>query len=263
MSFPSTQADQESSKLQSHLKLFNMIYKIYILFYYVDISSAMSGTVYQLIFKNVRKIPISIWFPFDFTATNRIFIHTLIWGFWTISNACVNVIAADFFIFAIVFVLALEFEIVGENLKNAINENKISNMWKFVDKHQELIDINEDIKSLFSIIFFYTFLQAAVSISSCGFLLFTAPNIADLIFSIAYTACSLSQVFLYCFFGEKLISSSQNVGNNILNSNWYDLEDVGIKKSLILIVMRSQKACVLSGFGFVSLTIETFSNVRF
>ena len=263
VSFPSTQADQQSSNLENHLKFFAMIYKIYILFYYVDISSAMSGTLHLLIFKNIRRIPVYIWFPFEYTANNRIFIHTLFWGAWTIGNACVNVIAADFFIFAIVFVLALEFKILSENIKNTINAKEVTKLRELLVQHQELIEINESIKSLFRFIFFYTFIQGAVSISSCGFLLLTAPNIADLIYSISFTACSLSQVFLYCYFGEKLISASQDIGNNILDSKWYDLEDIGMKKSIILIIMRSQKACVLSGFGFVTLTIETFSNVRF
>jgi len=261
VSFPSTQTAQQSSKMDNHLNLFVMIYKIYILFYSVTMTSAMSEVIYLLIFKKIRQFPLEIWFPYDYNANNLIFISTLVLSFWAISNACVNVIAADFFIFAIVDILVLEFKIVGENIKKAINAKEVSSLRALLVQHQELIDISNDIKSLFSFIFFYTFIQGAVSIASSGFQLITAPTISVLLYSLSYAAVPLTQVFLYCHFGEKLITESAGVSETILDSNWYHLDDIKVKKSILLIIVRTQKACTLSGYGLVSLSIETLSNV--
>lgn len=261
ISFPATKIDQQNCDLEFHLKWFKLFFKIYVLFYMTSFSSAVLGVLYLVIFKDVRKLTCEIWYPFDYTANNLNLMYSLIWGSWPLTTAATNVIAADFCLFAIVFVLSIEFRIIGEKLKIAINEGKESNLRQLLYHQQELFEISDDIKSLFTFIFFYTFIQGAVSISSCGFQLFAAEYITDTIFSVCYTASSVSQVFLYCFFGEKLKTSSQDVSKNIFESNWFELENIEMKKDLLFVAMRSQKACVLSGFGFVTLTIETFSNV--
>lgn len=261
LSFPTTQIDQQNFKLDAQFKRFRLFFKTYSSFYLATLSFALFGVFYQLIVEHIMELPIFMWFPYNYTKNIFVFICTVIYGFWTNTNACICVVGADFLIFAFVFLLAIEFEIIGENLKNAINGNQTEILHKYIDHHQELFEIGAGISSLFTFIFFYTILQAAVSISSCGFLLLTSQNPADFMFSMSYTTSSFYQVFLYCYFGEKLITASENVGNNILDSNWYEMKDAGMKKSILIVVMRSQKACKLSGFGFVSLTIETFSNV--
>ncbi|KAL7041059.1 hypothetical protein ACKWTF_000606 [Chironomus riparius] len=260
-SFPTTRVEQQKCNLQGRLKWFLIVYKVYIVFYLATISSATIGMLYQLIFNNIRKPAVEIWFPFDDTANDRNLILSLLWLIWTVPNAAVNVISADFYLFAIVLILSTEFNIFAEDIRKAINKGQTSNLRELLVHHQLLIEISENIKTLFTFIFFYTFIQGAVSISSCGFQLLTAPSLADLLYSISYTACSLSQVFLYCFYGEKLNTASQDVGKRILDSKWYELKNIRMKKSMLFIIMRSQKPCMLSGFGFVSLSIEAFSSV--
>lgn len=261
ISFPTTKADQQTCQLEAHSNWFKLFFKIYVLFYMTSFSSAVLGVLYLVIFKDVRKLTCEIWYPFDYTANNLNLIYSLMWGSWPLTTAAINVIAADFYLFANVFILSIEFGLIGKNIKKFINEGQKENLQEILKRHQELFKISDDIKSLFTFIFFYTFIQGAVSISSCGFQLFAAEYITDTIFSICYTASSVSQVFLYCYFGEKLKTTSEDISNNIFESNWYELKDIEMKKDVLFIAMRSQKACVLSGFGFVTLTIDTFSNV--
>jgi len=178
---------------------------------------------------------------------------------WTVSNSALNVISADFYLFANILVLSIEFNIIGEDIKNAINEGRVTSLRKILIRHKELIEICDDIKSLFTFTFFY--IQGAIAISACGFQMLTATSSIDLLFSISYTAFFFNQVFFYCFYGEKLITASQDVGQKILDSNLHELKDIGVKKSILFIIIRSQKPCMLSGFGSVSLSIETFSHV--
>ena len=259
ISFPSTQIEQEKCNLQSHLKLFHISYKIYIVCFFASMSSSLSLVFYQLIFYNIRVAAVVIWFPFDFTANNLNFNLSALWLTWTVSNAALTMIAADLYLFANILVLSTEFSIISKDIKNAINEGQVTNLGELFIRHQELISISDDIKSLFTFIFF--FIQGAVSISSSGFQLLTATGLADLLSAITYAACPLTQVYLYCFYGEKLITASQDVTRNILESNWYEIKDNAVKKSILFVIMRSQKACMFSGFGSVSLSIETFSNV--
>ena len=170
-------------------------------------------------------------------------------------------IAVDLFLCALFLILSIEFEIIGEHMKEAVNKKEISKLHEFISQHQDLIRMHEDIKSSFDFIFFCTFVQGAASISSSGFQLLTAVTTGDLVYALMLAATSIVQVYLYCYFGEKLILESNGVGEKVLASNWNDIEDNRVKKSILMIVFRSQRACKLSGYGFVSLSVETFSNV--
>jgi len=259
ISFPTTQVEQEKCNMAGRLKSFIIFYKIFIVFFLMTLSSGIIGVIYKLIFYNIRKQAIEAWFPYDDAANNLNWILSVFWLIWTVSNAAVNLLSADFYLFANILVLSTEFNIIGEDIKNTINEGRVTDLRKLLIRHQELIEIFDDIKSLFTFILF--FIQGVFAISSCGFQLLTATNSIDLLFSISYTTFLFSQVFFYCFYGEKLITASQDVGRKILESNWYLLKDIKVKKSILFIIIRSQKPCMLSGFGSISLSIETFSNV--
>ncbi|KAL7041056.1 hypothetical protein ACKWTF_000603 [Chironomus riparius] len=259
--FPKTQIDQEKCNLQSLLKQFLIFHKIYIGFALATVSCAIIGMLYQLIFNNVMKQAVEIWFPFDDTANNFNLIISMLWLIWTVSVSLVNVISADFYLFAIVLILSTEFSIFGEDIKNTINDGQTINLRNLFIRHQKLIEITDDIKSVFSFTFF--FIQGAIAISSCGFQLLTTSSVEDLLFSVIYAVYSICQVYLYSFYGQKLITASHDVGKNILNSNWYELNDNKEKKLILFLIMRTQKPCMLSGFGSVSLSAETFSSVSF
>ena len=261
ISFPATQSEQQYCNLKGRLKWFITLCKYYIVIYFGTVTAGIIIMITGLIFQNIRKQSVEIWYPFDDTANNLKFIPTIFWLTWTAYNAAFNAISSDFYIFASALVLSIEFSILGEELKNAINDGKIDNLREIIVRHQELIEISNDMKSLFTFIIFYTFLQGALSISFCGFQMLTATSEADLFYLVLYTLSSLGQVYLFCYFGEKLITATQDVNRNILESNWYELKDVSVKKSILFVILRSQKACELSGFGFVSLSVATFSNV--
>jgi len=231
ISFPTTHAEQENYNLQNRLGWFLIIYKIFIVMLFTTISSATVKMLYQLIFNNIRKQSIETWFPFDETASNLNFILSLLWFIWISSSAAINFICADFYLFANIFVLSTEFDIIGENIKNAINEGQVTDLRELLIRHQELIEICDDIKSIFTFTFFY--IQGAVAISACGFQILTATSLTDLLYSISYTAFSFNQVFFYCFYGEALITASEDVGQKILESNWYELKDIVVKKSIL------------------------------
>ncbi|XP_043467287.1 odorant receptor 33b-like [Leptopilina heterotoma] len=83
--------------------------------------------------------------------------------------------------------------------------------------------------------------------------LFSAKFCTMLIFLI----CMLTQIFLYCWFGNFLIEKSQEVTNIIYNCNWLNLSNVE-KRSLKFLMQFSSKGNVFSYHGQCILNLNTF-----
>ncbi|KAL7041062.1 hypothetical protein ACKWTF_000609 [Chironomus riparius] len=261
ISYPSTIVDQQSSGLDSEYKWFNIFTKFFVFLYCLIVFTPTIEVFFNLMYYNVRTLPDEIWFPFDPIANSLTFMIVVVLGIWAIYNSVFIVCAVDLFLCAMFIVLAIEFKIIGQNIKNAINEKSFVNLRNILIRHQELIDIAAEIKSIFSFIFFYTFIQGAITISSSTFQLIATSSTTNFLYSSFYATSAFVVVFMYCYFGEKLITQSESIALSIYDSNWYEIDDIEMKKLLLLIIVRSQKGCTLSGYGFVTLSIDTYSLV--
>ena len=57
---------------------------------------------------------------------------------WTVSYSGVNVISADFYFFANILIFLTELSIIGKDIKNTINEGRVTDLRKLIVRHQEL-----------------------------------------------------------------------------------------------------------------------------
>lgn len=62
-----------------------------------------------------------------------------------------------------------------------------------------------------------------------------------------------AQAFLLCAFGQDLIDSSLAVSDAVFESDWNNFEDVKLKKSLMMIMIRAQKPMRLTAMNFVTI----------
>ncbi|XP_051166257.1 putative odorant receptor 71a [Leptopilina boulardi] len=74
---------------------------------------------------------------------------------------------------------------------------------------------------------------------------------------IAYCSCMLLQIFLYTFYGNKLIEKSQSVADAVYNSDWLNV-DSAQRRELKFIMQISSKGTILSHHGQCILNLNTF-----
>ena len=259
--FPVSKFTQEKFNLQKKLNEFIRNNKIFGIFYFFLVSSVSVGSGYHLIINGYRKQLVEIWFPFDDTGNNFSFIITSVWIVWIATSLCLILASADFFIFGLVLVLSLEFDVLSDDIKSAIEEGNGRKLREMFVRHQKLMDIYNELDLLFRFYFFYTFFQGAVAVSTSGFQLLISSDIVELTYCVSYSGGSISQIFLYCYYGDKLMKSSIGVSKSIADSNWYDLNDNKLKMDLKFMMLRAQKPCALSAYRVVTLSKETFSTV--
>ena len=92
--------------------------------------------------------------------------------------------------------------------------------------------------------------------------LFFATDLAMLMFDIAYLITIAFQVWLLCYFGQKLIDSSAAVAEGIYESDWMDIDDDEVKKYVVVIMLRAQRPKKLSAMCYADISLETFTTVR-
>ncbi|CAG9568677.1 unnamed protein product [Danaus chrysippus] len=75
---------------------------------------------------------------------------------------------------------------------------------------------------------------------------------------IPFLVNSLTEIFLMCFFGDQMIDSSYNITQSVYNSNWYEADE-DVKKSVLLILFRSQQPCKITAANFADLHLRSFT----
>lgn len=71
---------------------------------------------------------------------------------------------------------------------------------------------------------------------------------------------SISNLFLFCFFGKLATESFAEMADSLFESNWQSLP-IHFQKYFIILIGNAQKPLVYHGFGIVALNLETFARV--
>lgn len=71
---------------------------------------------------------------------------------------------------------------------------------------------------------------------------------------------TVSNLFLYCFFGKLATESFEKSAECLYECNWQDLS-VKLQKYLVLMIANSQKPLHYHGFGVAILNLQTFCGV--
>lgn len=77
----------------------------------------------------------------------------------------------------------------------------------------------------------------------------------------AIFTASITNLFIYCYFGMRVTTSFEEMVDSVNDMNWYRLP-IRLQKHLIIIIGDMQIPQYYDGFGVLYLNLETFSNVR-
>jgi len=72
----------------------------------------------------------------------------------------------------------------------------------------------------------------------------------------------MNQILILCFFGQMLKDSSECVVDGIYDCGWEDLEDMKLRKSILLALLRAQRVSKLTVFSIFTITLSQFQKVR-
>ncbi|XP_045518582.1 odorant receptor 67c-like [Pieris brassicae] len=127
-------------------------------------------------------------------------------------------------------------------------------------QHQELIALVELMEQLYSKSFLFNIMLSSVLICLGGFNIVFSKQFGPIFAFVNFLVMCLYQIFMICYFGDMVVISSSQVGDAIFNSKWYNAE-LKIKKSLYIVLLRSQKPCTLTAAKFATLNLRAFTTI--
>ncbi|EFN64911.1 Odorant receptor Or2 [Camponotus floridanus] len=84
-----------------------------------------------------------------------------------------------------------------------------------------------------------------------------SPLDADHIPLVMYTSCMLTQIFIYCWFGNKLKIKSLQLADNVFQTEWPVLSN-NVKKDLLIIMKRAIVPIEFTTAHIISLNLDSF-----
>ncbi|XP_053948881.1 odorant receptor 13a [Anastrepha ludens] len=158
-------------------------------------------------------------------------------------------------------------------------------------KHSILFDFVNLLEEFFSPILLVNFLISSLLICMVGFQLVTMKNmfIGDYIKFLVYIFSSLSQLFVLCWNGDKIIQNSLEMANHLYSCNWesdiiftdtrvennvgnnpqslkslptvYYSTDSIFRRKLQFMILRSQRQTCITAMKFSTLSLNSFSGL--
>nr|WCC57580.1 odorant receptor 58 [Papilio memnon] len=144
------------------------------------------------------------------------------------------------------------------------NNNESEKMYqkKLIDiigKHRTLIRMSGVVENQFTFSLLINFINSSIIICFCGFCCMFVEKWNEITYKFFLTTATL-QIWLVCWYGQKLLDSSQGIADAVYFSGWYNVPD-RVKSFLIIILYRAQKEVYVSTYGFSVISIASYSTI--
>lgn len=254
--FPIYEKDQKENNVGKVLKVLLRMKKIYVSLYLLLVNASYIPMTLMFLLHGEKVEIFEFWIPFALDSTAKYVIYFL-WSYWISATYCMCGVGSDFMFFSTITLLCLEFESIKEEFKKKINEDE--DLKILIDKYDRLIQLSNDLHAIFENYLFFYISQSSIIV---GLICFQLVATDDFLRFIPYLFVTLNQLWLLCYFGQKLLDSSSSISMGIFESSWFNVKGLQNKKNLIFIIQRSQKPKIFNARGYATITLETFKGVR-
>ena len=207
---------------------------------------------------------INYWFPFDPLRVGT-FPIVLVWTDIATYFAATLMLGSDLLLYALITVISMEFDLLRIDFINLRLESSITLSKRFinlVDRHNKLLELSDMLQNIYAPAFLICFATKSVILCLTLFQLSTTSSeLSVVVYLYSLLFVMGSQIFLLCYFGQKLITSSDGVVSGIYNCGWEDFDNINLKMHIILIIIRAQKPKKLTAMKLLDISLENFSTV--
>nr|ARO70227.1 Odorant Receptor 15 [Dendrolimus punctatus] len=234
----------------------NYLRRVILLFFFVMFPvlimfcfSPLSLMVYDFVVLGESPIryPYTVKYFFNIYETRfwmLIYFHQV----WATIIVIANLFASDTLFYGLCAYIGMHFKLLCYRLENIVSvspEETKQNLLNAIKRHQDLIHL---------------VVTSSLLICLSGFNITVSKDLRIVMAFITFLMLSLAQISLLCVFGDMIMASSTDVSNAAYRCLWYNA-DQGIKKNVLLIIMRSAKPCKLTAANFADLNLRAFTTI--
>lgn len=264
INFPSSFADQKKLKIKKSLTKFKKIYWTISFPGIATCASFILALIKNMVVNQswVQKLPLDIWFPFD-AYDPKFYTFVIIWINWFYPAMFFAIVGSDLTIYMFITLISIQSDEICNKLKklNKFSTNEQQKEVKIILKsHNDLIKCSENLERIFSPSLVTNFIGSSMMLCLVTFQI-TNGNFEDAVKYTMLLSSNLAQILVLCFHGSKLIESSEKITEAVYDSEWNEINDKKVKHMALLMMIRSQKPCVLTAAKFATISLKVFSSV--
>ena len=217
-------------------------------------------TIVMFRFYGTSRFPFKVWLPFDYSDW-RVFWCVQVWSYWVLFNTQMMEYSMDLLLFSIIAMATSIFDDIKAKVESFDVETTMEDIKKVVQKHEEVLEVADKVKKIYSSTFLFAMVQSSVLICSSAFQLVALNDPTLLLFYIPVFLKVCFQNYFVCYLGQKLIDSSTCVAEGAYNSDWFKFKKIKLRQSIILILQRSQRQKALTAMNFRQVSNKFFAAV--
>ncbi|GJQ83668.1 hypothetical protein Trydic_g14377 [Trypoxylus dichotomus] len=214
-------------------------------------------------------------FPFNW---NRSFIYEALYVFQYFIDWYVlfTVNAFDFFFVSLLTICATQYSILQDVIERILSEHSNGQRKKIfgesgqritdrkmlylcLEQHKLLNSVCSEMESSFNMAILIQFIVSICA--NCGPFLIMKIDYSQFSKMLLFACCHLTQLFYYCYVGQEISYQSEQTASAIYACDWHLSYDREFRKSLLLMLQRSQKTQYMTAAGLIPLDYASFVRI--
>lgn len=265
--FPKTKDDQKAFKVRSYLNGYKRMERVFASLLSVVFIGFIIVPIVKLILTRGRdnKLPIETWYPFD-EYDPRFYSLVVIWlsVLSVIGNAAL--IAPDLILYAFIILICMQFNILGERireLKIVPKADVRKKLVELVEMHKTLIRLSKRVEDIYSIPIFFNFFGSSILICFVGYQMSVGVDLESILKASNLLSTALIQILMLCYYGSKLTTASEVVCEAVYDSGWNTRIKKKLDIDLMIMLHRSQTPTAITAYKFSTVSLNVYTTVSF
>lgn len=269
--FPVHENDQEKFGIQEDLKKLLRLKKIYLTLYTSLLFGIFIPQLLYFILKGEQSL--GNWTPFEVDALTPYLINYF-WLVWIAFTFCLCGFGADFILYSTITMICIQFKVIEilnfiisfhsffskqilkEDVTKSINNNL--NLSEIISRQNKISNQANKLQNIFGI---YLLIFIVSSSATISVICIQLASTKDFPMFVPFLLTTLNQVYLLCYYGQKLYDSSSLIYEGISNSNFYEIKDLKTMKIIPFLIQKSQDLKILRAHRFSVIKLSTFMGV--
>ncbi|KAG5673209.1 hypothetical protein PVAND_003275 [Polypedilum vanderplanki] len=163
----------------------------------------------------------------------------------------------------LVLIVCLKFDQLAYDInafKHSDEFEVFSSLQALIERHINAFEVAKKLDELFSVIFLGRFVVSIFAIGIDFFAILSLKNPSDICLGLLLIMSELNQLFLICCIGQMLVNANNRITTSIYDCGWENWTSLSLKKSILMILQKTQDPAKLTIWKFGSVSLELFTS---
>ncbi|XP_020291766.1 odorant receptor 46a-like [Pseudomyrmex gracilis] len=224
--------------------------------YLIIVLGAIISVIATSVFLEFKKrnLTYKAWIPFDYS---NFVVYFLIYSYQLVGMATSGIVnvACESVISGLLLHICCQLEILEYRLTKLTHSENI--LPDCIRHHNLIFEYACTVNNMFAKIIALQFAVSMLVVCSNMYRIAMATDFATIISLLVYTSAILTQIFIYCWFGNEVKLKSVHLMSGIYNMEWPTLSNNN-KRNLLIIMKRSLTPIEFSSVYILTLNLESF-----